>query len=311
MRESRSFGVMFHHFYSEAHPKGQGAISADDLDQMIRYLRKSHQILSPAEYLHKVENKTISDSEICLTFDDALLCQIDVALPVLAANEVEAFFFVYSSVFEGKPDPLEIYRYFRTICFENFEDFYLHFLSTARGLFPDLVKTGLNNFDAVSYLSAFAFYSTQDKQFRYLRNEVLSGSQYGQVMDAMIIEAKFDLLSAAERVYMKDLHLFNLHQEGHVIGLHSHNHPTMLHTKTHDEQALEYKRNLEFVTGALGTQPTSMSHPCGNYSEGTLDILRMLGVTVGFRSNMQVRSARSPLEIPREDHTNVLRAMCE
>lgn len=309
MRESQSFGVMFHHFYSEEHPKGQGAISADDLDRMIGYLRKSHEILSPAEYIQKVENETISDSEICLTFDDALLCQIDVALPVLSANSVQAFFFVYSSVFEGKPDPLEIYRYFRTICFDNFEDFYLHFLATARGMFPDLVKTGLNNFDLESYLSAFAFYSIQDREFRYLRNEVLSGSQYGQVMDAMMLEARFDLVSAAERVYMTDAHLFNLHQEGHVIGLHSHNHPTMLHTKTHDEQALEYKRNLEFVTGVLGTQPTSMSHPCGNYSDGTLEILRMMGVTVGFRSNMQVRSARSPLEIPREDHTNVLRAM--
>ena len=52
-----------------------------------------------------------------------------------------------------------------------------------------------------------------------------------------------------------------------------------------------------------------MSHPCGEYNETTLPLLDSLGIKIGFRSNMSVRSIKSSLEIPREDHANVLKSM--
>jgi hypothetical protein len=52
-----------------------------------------------------------------------------------------------------------------------------------------------------------------------------------------------------------------------------------------------------------------MSHPCGNYNDATLDILTELGIRVGFRSNSSIKEIRSNLEIPREDHSNIFKAM--
>jgi len=34
-----------------------------------------------------------------------------------------------------------------------------------------------------------------------------------------------------------------------------------------------------------------------------------MGIQIGFRSSMSVKEIKSPLEIPRKDHSNVLREM--
>ena len=50
----------------------------------------------------------------------------------------------------------------------------------------------------------------------------------------------------------------------------------------------------------------SMSHPSGDYNEDTLKILSDLNIKIGFRSNLKVPFINSNLEIPREDHSNIM-----
>ena len=49
-----------------------------------------------------------------------------------------------------------------------------------------------------------------------------------------------------------------------------------------------------------------MAHPLGNYSNDTLKVLKKLGILVGFRDSLKPPTIKSALEIPREDHTNIL-----
>jgi hypothetical protein len=49
-----------------------------------------------------------------------------------------------------------------------------------------------------------------------------------------------------------------------------------------------------------------MAHPLGNYSKDTLKVLKKLGILVGFRDSLKPPTIKSALEIPREDHTNIL-----
>ena len=69
----------------------------------------------------------MKENEVCLTFDDAIKCQIDVALSVLEDLKIKSFFFVYTSMFEGKPDNLEIFRYIRMNLFNSVDEFYMDF----------------------------------------------------------------------------------------------------------------------------------------------------------------------------------------
>ena len=50
-----------------------------------------------------------------------------------------------------------------------------------------------------------------------------------------------------------------------------------------------------------------MSHPCGNYNEDTIKVLDNLNIKIGFRANMAVKNVLGKYEIPREDHSNILK----
>src|SRR5688572_5260794 len=104
-----AFGVMFHHFSSSTHRQSQGAINEDELILILMTLQKKFNILPAQLYYEKFIGHTLDDKDICLTFDDGLLCQWDVALPILNNMSLTAFWFVYSAVFEGAIINLEVY----------------------------------------------------------------------------------------------------------------------------------------------------------------------------------------------------------
>ncbi len=86
-------GIMFHHFHDDEHPKSQGSIDQANLLSMIEFLNLEYKILDSNEFINKSLKKTLKDNEICLTFDDALKCQYDVALPVLNQKRNFSIFF--------------------------------------------------------------------------------------------------------------------------------------------------------------------------------------------------------------------------
>ena len=61
----------------------KGSLSANEFSNMLDWLNKSFNILEAQEYLNKFESSKLLANDICLSFDDALLCQYDIALPIL------------------------------------------------------------------------------------------------------------------------------------------------------------------------------------------------------------------------------------
>ncbi len=121
VRTSNQFahGIMFHHFYDGVHPHGQGAITANDFATIIEKLGPE-RFLAPLDWIEKSLTNTMENTDLCLTFDDGLLCQYDIALPVLNSYGLKAFWFIYTNPMMGIPEKLEIYRLFRTVRFQNF-----------------------------------------------------------------------------------------------------------------------------------------------------------------------------------------------
>ena len=123
MPHTVTHSVMFHHFHSDQHKPAQGSLSEDDFRGMLEWLGNNYSLLGAKDYKKKFERGTLSSSEICLSFDDALKCQYDIAVPVMADNKIDAFFFVHSSAFMNNPD-FEVDRHFRTSSYDHLEDFY-------------------------------------------------------------------------------------------------------------------------------------------------------------------------------------------
>ena len=88
---------MFHHFYDDRHPAGQGAINKEDLELMLDWLADRYSLLNADEYQSKAESQRLSNNEICLSFDDGLLCQYQIAYPVIRKRNLSAYFFLITT----------------------------------------------------------------------------------------------------------------------------------------------------------------------------------------------------------------------
>ena len=307
-------GIMFHHFHEDdggtAHRISQGSIAAGELARLIEHIGPE-RILPAREFLHRAQIGALGSGDVCLTFDDALRCQYELALPVLRRYDLTAFWFLYTSVLQGHPQPLEIYRHFRTTQFNSLDAFYAAFFEALKHS-PDalLAEALLEEFNPRAYLTAFPFYSDADRKFRFVRDEILGPVRYQSLMDALIADSGMDVRAIARNLWLDDGLVRELHSDDHVIGLHSHTHPTRLEHLKEDEQREEYFENYAYLSNLLdGERPLAMSHPCNSYNGATLTILRELGIVLGFCSNMLRPVAPTSLEYPREDHANLVKRL--
>jgi len=308
---------MFHHFHDDGiHTKGQGSISKDDFYKMINFIGRNN-ILDADIFFEKFKNKKLKENEVCLTFDDAIKCQIDVALPVLEELKIKSFFFVYTSMFEGRPDNLEVFRYFRMNFFDNVDEFYNNFYKVLDKDLRNFFDT--NNEKIKSTKVKFPHYSIEDIKFRLVRDVFLTKSHYEETMFLMMKEKQFHFKKFYPRLFFNSNDLKKLNSLGHLVGLHSHNHPTLLEKFTYDEQKNEYEQCLSVISKILNKSKNDVkyiSHPCGSYNSNTLAILKELGIELGFKQIMTIEPEKgmkkinnSFLEIARQDHAEIFKRM--
>ena len=310
-------GIMFHHFHNDGiHTKSQGSIDKDDFYKMINFIGRNN-ILDADIFFEKFKNNKLKEKEVCLTFDDGIKCQIDVALPILEELKIKSFFFVYTSMFEGKPDNLEIFRYFRMNYFNNVDEFYNSFYQV---LDKDL-KTFFedNNDKNKATKIKFPLYSIEDIKIRLVRDIFLTKSHYEETMFLMLKEKQFNYKDFFKKLFFQKDDLIRLDSLGHLVGLHSHNHPTLLEKLNYDEQKDEYEKCLSSISNILDKPKNEikyMSHPCGSYNKDTFEILKELGIELGFKQIMTIEPEKgmkkinnSFLEIARQDHAEIYKIM--
>lgn len=303
-------GIMFHHFHNkDKHIKGQGSITAEEFAEMLDYISEDLNILGAEEFLYKSENDKLDLSDVCITFDDGLLCQYDIAFPVLKRRGLTAFWFVYTSPLEGVIEKLEIYRHFRFSMFEDVEDFYASFFEMIMNSESDAYKA-LNSYNPDEHYKECPFYTPNDKRFRYLRDDILGPIRYNEIMDRMICDKGYNISRNADLLWMNPLHIKNLNNQGHIVGLHSHTHPTVMENLSYSEQRAEYEKNKSCIENTTGCPVISVSYPCNSYNDDTLRCMWEMGIKIGFRANMSEYNCKLPqYEYPREDHANILKEM--
>ena len=128
-------------------------------------------IITPREWIERLESGDLAPQHRCLTFDDALKSQFDVALPVLEKYNLKAFWFVYSAPFEQEFPRLDLFRRFRYHYFDSVNDYYREFFLRA-GYQNIFSSQKFKNWQTVKAL-AFPCYSTNDLKYRYLRDVIL------------------------------------------------------------------------------------------------------------------------------------------
>ena len=281
MNKNFVYGIMFHHLHNSKEKKFyQGSISSRNFRRIINDFGKKN-ILSPLEYSEKVLNNKIKDNEICLTFDDGLKSQYDVALPILEELKLKAFFFPNSSNFVQENELFEYCRYFRIKYFDNVNQFYEKFFSYFKvnelEIFLSTQKKNINN-----YLKTLPIYTLEDIKFRLVRDIYLGEKKYYNYMLKMFKEYKFNYKNVTNEIFFTKKELVEISALGHEIGLHFHTHPTNLRSMKHSMQLKGYKRNYNFLSKTLKKRAFSMAHPSGSYNSDTFKVLKELNIGIGF-----------------------------
>ena len=114
-------------------------------------------------------------------------------------------------------------------------------------------------------------------------------------MFIMFKDKQFEYKDFSKKLFFQKSDLQTLENLGHLIGLHSHNHPTLIEKLNYDEQKNEYEKNLSSISSILDKPKNEikcMSHPCGSYNEDTLQILKELGIELGFKETMTIETEK-------------------
>lgn len=301
--------IMFHHLHGGRHSVRQGSLDVAALEALLDFLAASVDLLPAEEWLGRARRGALGAYDVCLTFDDALACQLELAAPALEARKLSAIFFVYSAALAGDPTPLEIDAHVRHTCFESMSAFYRAFFAAlAASPHGAALEAALADFKPARFRPECAFYSDEDRRFRFVRDHLLSPEAYRQVMDSIVDRHIRDRSQLAAQLVMSEADVVDLRRRGHVIGLHSNRHATNITRLDTAAQHAEFALNQQHLERLLGEPVRVVAHPCGRYDQRTLDVLRDLSVDIGFRADMG-SGGGSRLELPRQDQANVQRFM--
>ena len=302
-------GLMFHRFRKNQESNSwQGALSPEEFEKILLYVGIDN-IVSPQDWMSRLKNNSLDKQDLCITFDDGLRCQMDIALPVLEKYNLQAFWFVYSSVFEGTPAKSEVYSYVASKT-GGMELLIEKFLLVC----PDTLLTLLNSIEFSTYTEQLKkerpFYSLNDIKYRFLRNNFATKKTFEETMDRVIADIGFQIDDILQVIWMTDMDLKKLVQNKHYIGLHSHDHPYKMAELSYKEQLRQYKKNYAYIQKITNNKIECASYPLNSYNKDTMDILRKLEIHCAFRSDTfpsaygDINS--NHLELAREDSANLL-----
>lgn len=303
--------IEFHYFSDGiSHPACQGSLTADDFRRMLDYLENRYTLMNARDFLEAALTGTGSENSICLTFDDGVRSQLDIAVPVLEERGLTGMFFCYSSHFSGEPSMLEVYHDFRFRCFDSVDQFYDAFFETLRQdsrIFSESIARKMRDFTYEDYLPHCPWHSYSDKLFRYTRDCLITKEQYHALMELIMDSRGYDWQAQAGKLWIDAPSLRELSRKGHMIGLHSHTHPTNITQLSPDSQRAEYVRNQACLEEILGHPVQIAAYPCGKYNPQTLQIMTDLHIRLAFTAELTPSSC--PLLVPRKNHPLVWKEM--
>lgn len=305
------FGLMFHHFHDETrHKKTEGSISKTQFKKILINFKKN--IVTPEEFLNQTfQNKNkIKKKMVCLTFDDSIKSQTNIALEVLDDLNLKGFFFSNSFQYENEIGFLECCRYFRNNYFSNIEKFYELFIQNLKKNFSEkTINTflKLNKKYFIKWKKISPFYSIKDLEFRLLRDFFLDKDQYNNQLIELFNLKGFNYKKKNENLHFSKKDLTILSHNGHEIGLHSHSHPIPITDLPLKDIKNEYVKNYDILKKIIRKEIWSMSHPNGYFNINCKTVLKDLGVKIGFANNeISSKKKLNLFDIPRIDHTKLI-----
>jgi len=293
----RSHSIMFH-AVSPAGSGKQHGVDSEGFHRIVKLLEFEFDVLSARDLIESLIVSPSHAGGVAMSFDDGMKCHLEYAAPWLESLGLRGIFFIHTQPLTDGFDRLVSVKEFIDSEFRDINDYYHEFNYAV-----DLVKghgflVEMNM--PVDFLVDYPFYTEQDKEYRYLRDMVLTDEEFDAVVEKVMSGHRKKRLDYCDKNYWLSADdIKELHRRGHMVGLHTHTHPTNLTRLPYDGQLENYRKNKEILEEIIGEQISIASYPCGRFDQNTHRVMRALGVSVAFGSSMNVPDGN--LTVPRQD----------
>lgn len=298
--------LMFHHFHDESnYSPSQGSLSAVDFKLLLDAYFQRYSYTEPNQLVHASDfNSSLS----AITLDDGLRSHYDIALNILEALELRAFFFVNSAHLEDNHLFMPEYlRYIKHEAFPTVEDFNNFYISKAFELNPQL-SSMFDSYYPSDYLKLFTYYSDSDRHYRFIRDELLTITQNNDLLSLIlqILPEKRTCAELAQKLLLSEDQIRSIANRGHIIGCHTHSHPTNLDKLNSQTIKYELQKNRQILADITGTLPMSLSYPCGKINSKIVQSVKELDFSIAFLNTSTPSSpylSEIRYHLPRFDHS--------
>ena len=304
INNQKNIGILFHHF--NQNKKYYDSPGSLDKNKFFKFIKKYKDLITrPEKFLKETNNK-----KICLTFDDGLKCQYDIALPILEEFKIKSFFFVFTYPHEKTDLTIETIRYFRYKYFLNQKLFYKTLFRNIEDVKSvKLNKLNLFNEKIISHYKKHSpYYNLLDIKFKILRDNFLTNLEYNQIIASMIKQKKIDLKKLNKKLYMSKKEIKKISDLNHMVGLHSHYHNHKIHEHSYMQEFKDYKKNKLILEKIIKKKIITCSYPFGNFTINSEKILKKLKIKYAFCKNNKtklINKKEKNLYLPRQNISNI------
>jgi peptidoglycan/xylan/chitin deacetylase (PgdA/CDA1 family) len=293
--------IMFHYFHDDkTHRKVDGSLSANQLEEIIN--STVYNVLSADTWFRKYDEGTLEDNDTCLTFDDGIKEQYDIAVPILDKHRIKGLFNICTFFFTGDEDTFEIHRYFRNNYFESINGFYEHYFQSIESLEKELYDNVCLTVNFEQYIGHATFYTTEDRKFRYFRDVVFK-EKHSSILEGMMQQKGLDKYAVAEKLWISQGQISDM-SRNHLIGIHTHEHSTTIDQWDKHQQQRSYHRNKKILEKIISDEITICAYPCGKSNDETAPAISELGIKHGMIASTTERLGDNHYLIPRVDSTD-------
>lgn len=272
---------------------GLKGLTAAQFRGQLDYLLRHHTPVGTGELLRAVRGEgTLPDNGFVLTFDHGTRDHLEIALPELCRRGLDAFFFVMTATPELGTVPAIDKQRLLEGRFAEYDRFLDRFSAVSARCFPDrrdrLAPTEANLASAADYLPHLPFYSTPERFFRRLRNELLSTDEFAAVIDELFAEEFNDKREVARTWYLDWDECRALVDAGMTVGSHGHHHliyAADIRRRYQDDVRISFDLLRERLGGRC---INAFSYPNGAYEDGLAELLEEVGATLAFTTRVGV-----------------------
>ena len=301
-----NFAVLFHHFHKkDMFYESPGSLTKNKFHKFIQ--TNKNKIINADIFLKNFKKK---NKLVCLSFDDGLKCQYNLALPILKKENLKAFFFIPTSNFSKNKLSVETVRYFKYKHFKNIDDFYFSF-------FEHFKKIKVKKFDIYSKYKKLIkkinkespYYSKLDIEHKIIRDHIINEANYNNIILSMMKEKKLNINKLNKKLLMTKNDIIKILKMGHIVGLHSHSHSYKFHNLNFNQEFREYKKNKFFLEKFLKSKINVASYPFGYQTKNTIKILKKLSIKYAFNKNFIKKNKtinKLDFNISRENISNIV-----